>query len=702
MARRIGLSFIVLVALLGRADAAEYSVTKRGNDANDGLSRERAFLTIQKGVDALQPGDTLTIGPGEYFESVRRDNLGDAEKETVIRAQIPGTVLLRGDEPAPEFRKAPGYRFVYAADFPQAVQAVNEVDTLRILASVPNAGELEFNPGGFHYDSETQTLYMSPSDLQPPDKHFYTISALDGRAGIYLVKPERVVLDGLAATGFHRAVALPRLRGGRSSSDRIPHGFYLWRSKRSVIRSCRAFLNAGGISILSDSGGGNVIEACTAYANQSKHGISAGNIVVFSFEDDKIRDSHSYKGQHHGIRMYGGGQNPAGLLQNNLSWGNRGADFQIKGGALAAEQSKVQRCLAPLGSITARDVRNSLIGRRDDSAGDNIILEAEADIDLNLEFADTKNLDYHLQSTSRFRGASVDRPDRGPFPYQKNIFYLSPNGDDSADGLSVATAWRSLPRALTALRPGDTLYLKGGRYAASGALTARGEAAAPVCIRGRGREPAVIAGPFSVRESSVVSFARLNFADGIAVGNSRDVRFENCRFSGETVSLAAQSVQGLRVTHSEFSGFRRSALDLRGTADVFLQGNVFDNRNGFAIRTDRPGAVLYSDYNSYRNADSAWEVRGAALDFQEIQRGHTGGRLPREGLSGHPWEFTTSWPRSEIACGWPGRSFTRSPTRPRTSTGGRRGRPSVTSPGEKPGRRRTRPRSRPTGSAVSA
>ena len=38
---------------------------------------------------ALQPGDTLTIGPGEYFESVRRDKLGNAEKETVIRAVIP-------------------------------------------------------------------------------------------------------------------------------------------------------------------------------------------------------------------------------------------------------------------------------------------------------------------------------------------------------------------------------------------------------------------------------------------------------------------------------------------------------------------------------------------------------------------------------------------------------------------------------------
>ena len=93
--------FTVFFAAGFSAGGTEHFVSRQGNDGNDGLAKEKAFLTIQKGVDALKTGDTLTIAPGEYFEHVKRDNLGDAGKDTLIRAEIPGTVLLRGDVPAP-------------------------------------------------------------------------------------------------------------------------------------------------------------------------------------------------------------------------------------------------------------------------------------------------------------------------------------------------------------------------------------------------------------------------------------------------------------------------------------------------------------------------------------------------------------------------------------------------------------------------
>ena len=37
-----------------------------GNDANDGLSLATAFATLQRGAEALQPGDTLLVAPGNY------------------------------------------------------------------------------------------------------------------------------------------------------------------------------------------------------------------------------------------------------------------------------------------------------------------------------------------------------------------------------------------------------------------------------------------------------------------------------------------------------------------------------------------------------------------------------------------------------------------------------------------------------------
>jgi len=110
------------VALLGSVRAEHYTVVIEGADT-DG---EPALRTIQEGVDVLKPGDTLTVGPGEYFQSVRRDRLGSADRDTLIRAEIPGTVVLHGDVPAPAFRKVKGQDYVYVADFHLESQTARE------------------------------------------------------------------------------------------------------------------------------------------------------------------------------------------------------------------------------------------------------------------------------------------------------------------------------------------------------------------------------------------------------------------------------------------------------------------------------------------------------------------------------------------------------------------------------------------------
>lgn len=611
----IGLMAISLTRLgLG---ATEYVVATDGNDDHDGLTREAAFASIQRGVDALAPGDTLTILPGVYAGSVSREGLGSPDADTVIRADIPGTVLLRGDVPAPAFQPVPGFRFVHAAAFPQPVQAVNERDTLRILESEPNPRELEFKPGGFYYDAENQMLYLSTTDLQPPSTHHYSVSVVNG-SGLFLVNPDRVIIEGLAATGFHNAKGLPRRRAGHMSGDFINHGFYLWRARRSTLRDCRAFLNAGGITILtSREGGGNRIEGCETWANQSKFGGSVGNIAILDWSEDAVYDSIAYRGGRHGIRLYGRGG--AGRLRHNLSWGNRGADFQIKGGE-GSQLSHVEHCLAPAGGIIAPNVVHSLVAARNDARDDNIVLALEADLDLDREFADPINHDFRLQSTSRFRGAGTAGADRGPFPYKADVFYVSPDGDDQADGLAVASAWRSLQRALAALAPGDTLYLSAGRYASPVTVSRQGESDLPVVIRGRGAATVIIDGALTVQNSTAMAFERIQFADAVAVENSADIRFSNCGFGSlEAVALRATATRNLRVTHSLFSGFSEAALALNRLEDAFVRGNIFDNAAGVALRLDRNEAVAFSDDNSFRDPRSVWQLKGATQDWETIQ-----------------------------------------------------------------------------------
>src|SRR5690606_25023154 len=60
-------------------------------------------------------------------------------------------------------------------------------------------------------------------------------------------------------------------------------------------------------------------------------------------------------------------------------------------------------------------------------------------------------------------------------------YFVSPDGDDGAAGKSISAAWRSLSKANAALQPGDTVYLRGGKYVNDPIRPARsGNAAAPI------------------------------------------------------------------------------------------------------------------------------------------------------------------------------------------------------------------------------
>ena len=623
MKQRRASTAILLTLVIGSiaalpARGAEYFVNKRGADTHDGKTRGNAFLTIQKGLDALQPGDILTIGPGEYEESTRCDDLGGPDKETLIRAEIPGTVHLRGDVPAPRFRKVDGYRFVYVADFTSEVQAVNEIDTLTILQASTSVTELEFWPGACYHDADRGKLYISSSDLQPPDVHHYTVSVTKG-FGLLLTKPKRVVVDGLSMSGFHSSKILQHYPGTHTVWGIMAAG-----ARQCVIRNCTAFLNGGGIGMFSayEGEGYNLIEKCQAYANYSKYTQEGGNICGFQSFNDEIRDCYAYLGQPNGIRIYGSGIRGPARMKNCLVWGTSYADIFLKGGQVQ-KYGMAENCIT-LGILHSHNVKNCLIGtinqynRRPDK--DTITYASKARSARSREFADPDNLDFRLQATSTFRNAAPDGTDRGPFPYEPNIFYVRPDGDDQADGLSMRNAWKALSRALANLRPGDTLYLEGGTYTADVELRVSSGEGKTTAIRGRGVGPVIIRGSLSVTRSAGLALERLNFAGAVRLSDSQAINFNNCRFSASTIR--ADSVADLRITHGEFTGFKEGAIQLRGCSDVFLSANVFDNPRAPAIGLDGPDAILYSDYNAYRSPDCVWQVKGSIVPLSELQKQH--------------------------------------------------------------------------------
>lgn len=607
---RVACIFGMLLAGVGQASGAlTYHVAVDGDDASDGTSRAAAFATLQRGVDALSPGDTLIVAPGEYFGSVSIEGLGDSEVDTHIRADIPGTVLIRGDTPLPAFRKVDGFRYVYAAelDFESPVLGVKEIDTLTLFRRVPNRFELDYQLGSFLHDPEANRLYLSTADMGSPAGRAYTAVRVEGD-GIEIVDSRRVRVEGLAVTGFKGA------------------GILIRRSTDCRVEECRAYMNDGtGIGINSDTrgrggAGGNEIAHSVAWGNAG-HGF-----LVREAHHDTLRDSRAFLNRGLGISMYHG----LSRQTDNLSWGNANGDYQLKQGGYQNRHEAERTVVRGRWNHESHGdpAKNCLVGSIIGHGGaffTNCIVLSREPVDLDVEFADPVNHDYRLQSTSRFRGAAVDGGDLGPFPYRATVFYVSTNGNDRADGLSVSNAWASLERASEALVPGATLYLLPGRHAGALTIAVADASADPVSIRGRGAEPATLTEPVTIVESRQVALERLRFTGGVSLEGGGEVSFEQCVFEAATPSpgavLPAHRVDGLRIVHCEFSGPAETLLDLSGCRRVFLAGNRFDNVHGGAVTIDAPDAILYSDYNGYRRPENAWRLGGDTLPADSLPGG---------------------------------------------------------------------------------
>lgn len=612
-------SIVAALIAVTVATAAEYFVAVDGSDAAAGTSPDAAFATIQRGVDALEPGDILTIMPGEYFESVSRVGLGSADADTLIRAELPGTVLLRGDVAAPRFEKTLGYRFVWQAEFAGPVQAVNELDTLLILEAVSSVEELEFDPGHYYFDEEKGILYIASTDLKPPQEHVYTVSVLGGRSGIFLQRANRVTIEGLTVTGFNSAVPLPRMDGGNSISDIVPLGIFLSQCTNSVISGCTAYLNAGGLIIQSGNyGSDNRVEYSLAFGNQSTLGNSGGNITVFNPHRDEVRGCVAFHGQRHGIRMHGSSPDPEARFSDCLSWGHIGADFQLKTDN-AEEKASADRCISPQSPIIKASgylprTTNSLAASGNTQPGNNIVLEDYSNLDMAAEFADPVNMDFRLQSTSCFRGAGEDGSDLGPIPYSESVYFVSPTGNDAADGLSMASAWRTPAHAVANIKAGDTLYFEPGTYKVDAPLRIPEGA----IFLGRGHGIVRFTGPVTIENSDGVTFERVEFRDGVTVRGSNAVQFINCAFAGRDGALRLDGVDVVQITRCMFSSASGPALRTAGASGLFLQANIFGTGSSPAVEIDDLHAIIYSDFNSFSNGEAVWLEGGEVLPLAQV------------------------------------------------------------------------------------
>ncbi len=501
--------------------AAEYFVSTVGSDSAAG-SRENPFRTITKGGRTLKPGDTLTIGPGEYFESVELSFKGDPARLTVVRAEIPGSVLIRGDKPVSGFTKVDGFRFIYELDWTENVNAVNERDTLKIYLPAGSMRELEFYRSRWFYDHDRKKLYISTSDGEPPAKHELTISVLNGN-GFLMTGAINVLLDGISATGFYSHEKV------ENSFSQSRHGIYLLTPRNSIIRNCTAFLNSNGIILGSGQSENSVIENCTAYANGSHQPSSGGNIIGWGpCKNNTIRNCLSFYSnvpgsQPQGIRFYAGNLENC-LIENCISFGED--MIYIKG---TNRNSWVKNTFAERGMAAANSANNAYFrGNAYNSADPDSLKLERLKSQVDQLFADPENHDYRPQAgAGGIEKGLIDK---------KDVYFIALNGDDNQDGRSLKTAWRTLNR----VKPGSTVYLLPGTYP-NVRLNASD---VTIKTRGRGERAVVTDGEFT---GNNLTIRDINF-QGPVTAKGDDIKITCCRFAGKLAVTGKQ----FQLTHNDF------------------------------------------------------------------------------------------------------------------------------------------------------
>jgi hypothetical protein len=194
--------------------------------------------------------------------------------------------------------------------------------------------------------------------------------------------------------------------------------------------------------------------------------------------------------------------------------------------------------------------------------------------------------------------------------------YVAPTGNDRASG-TRARPWRTIQRGITALRPGDTLVIRGGTYREriTSPRLRPGRSGARITVKNYPGERPVIAGVLWLRSTSYWTFRGINVTRGSS-SESTAVRLQApCdrtiveKSTFRRMSSVALTVDGCRNVTIRNNGFNTTvggifAINAR---NVRVTGNRFKNIGNGTIGSGK------SNYVQFNNVTGGYIARNRGL-----------------------------------------------------------------------------------------
>jgi hypothetical protein len=597
------------------ATAMEYFVSVSGDDKQDGKTWAQSLRTISNGIPRLKPGDTLTIGPGIYQESIRCTLAGTSNAPITIRAARPRSVCLDGFVSTPRFTRVAGMNYTYStpATVPDEESIVMERKTGKRLRRCPNPTAVEQVLGSCCVDLEKGLLYVHATDSSDPNNMNICISVVaDGMyfeargSGTNVIGARNLIIDGLEIRGYS---GVNRRFGG--------HGLGFEDAEDVVVRNCEIHDCGYGIWFRHKSYRlkllNNAVYRCWYSYMES------GNIQMNGdTHNSVVAGNRVFDTEYYGLRTYSAG-GPGTIFESNIVWNCQAENIGgFKGGTPGIVRYNISSGYSGhIGDKPGDEYHNTVFG---ESGKEKNTLRDGTDLFYgdfkdprclpDAKLVDPVNWDFRLQSDSPARGKAPDGTDLGACPYRGDVFFVSPGGDDKAEGTSVASAWKTLARACAAAKPGQTILLCAGTYAETLVPGVSGKKDKPLVFRRRGNDEVRLTGKgensygADLRERSFIRLEGLDISGyktaGISAGGAGSAGIEIVRCVVRD-NIGAGIILGegkIEVKQCTLAGNKQYGLQLTGkTGDVAVTSCILAMNQAGQISVKSPSLSFYSDYN---------------------------------------------------------------------------------------------------------